>query len=87
MAFRSLADLQATTGGQSWGKRRHHLRLVRRTDKQPIGSRSAFVRGLAHLPDIALLGVGHLLPLWDQRRQTLADKVMGTIVIFPNKTG
>jgi uncharacterized RDD family membrane protein YckC len=78
--------LQGTTG-QSWGKRPQHLRLVRMTDKQPIGFRSAFVRGLAHILDIGTLGVGYLLPLWDKRRQTIADKVMGTIVISPDKTG
>jgi uncharacterized RDD family membrane protein YckC len=78
--------LQGTTG-QSWGKRRHQLRLVRMTDKQPIGFRSAFVRGLAHILDIGTLGVGYLLPLWDKRRQTLADAVMGTIVISQDKTG
>jgi uncharacterized RDD family membrane protein YckC len=77
--------LQGTTG-QSWGKRPQHLRLVRITDKQPIGFRSAFVRGLAHLLDIGTLGIGYLLPLWDKQRQTIADKVMGTIVISPDKT-
>jgi uncharacterized RDD family membrane protein YckC len=78
--------LQGTTG-QSWGKRAEHLRLVRMTDKQPIGFRAAVVRGLAHLLDIGTLGVGYLLPLWDRRRQTLADKVMGTIVTAPDKAG
>jgi uncharacterized RDD family membrane protein YckC len=77
--------LQGTTG-QSWGKPRHRLRLVRMTDKQPIGFRSAFVRGLVHILDIGTLGVGYLLPLWDKRRQTLADHVMGTIVISQEKT-
>jgi uncharacterized RDD family membrane protein YckC len=78
--------LQGTTG-QSWGKRRHRLRLVRMADKQPIGFRAAFKRGLAHLLDIATLGVGYLLPLWDKRRQTLADKVMRTVVISEDKPG
>ncbi len=72
--------LQGTTG-QSWGKRALHLRLVRMTDKQPIGFGAAFLRGLAHTLDILTAGVGYLFPLWDVRRQTLADKVMKTVVI------
>lgn len=78
--------LQGTTG-QSWGKRRYRLRLVRMADKQPIGFRGAFERGLVHIIDILSLGVGYLLPLWDKRRQTLADKVMRTVVISEDKAG
>jgi uncharacterized RDD family membrane protein YckC len=73
--------------GQSWGKRALHLRLLRMTDKQLIGAPAAFVRGLAHILDILTLGVGYLLPLWDARRQTLADKVMKTVVVSHDKTG
>jgi uncharacterized RDD family membrane protein YckC len=78
--------LQGTTG-QSWGKRAVHLKLVRLSDKQPIGAYAAFSRGLAHLLDILTLGIGYLFPLWDARRQTLADKVVKTIVISQDKTG
>jgi uncharacterized RDD family membrane protein YckC len=67
--------------GQSWGKRALSLSLVRMTDKRPIGPRTAFVRNLAHALDLLTLGVGYLLPLWDPVRQTLADKVMKTVVI------
>jgi uncharacterized RDD family membrane protein YckC len=69
------------TNGQSWGKRALRLRLVRMTDTQPIGPLTAFVRNLAHFLDLLSLGVGYLLPLWDPLRQTLADKVMKTVVI------
>jgi uncharacterized RDD family membrane protein YckC len=69
------------TNGQSWGKRALRLRLVRVTDARPIGPRTAFVRNLAHALDILTLGVGYLLPLWDPLRQTLADKVMKTMVV------
>jgi uncharacterized RDD family membrane protein YckC len=78
--------LQGKTG-QSWGKRATHLKLVRMADKQPIGAGAAFVRGLAHLLDILTLGIGYLFPVWDIRRQTLADKVMKTVVISQDKTG
>jgi uncharacterized RDD family membrane protein YckC len=75
------------TTGQSWGKRVLHLKLVRMADNQLIGAGAAAVRGLAHILDILTLGVGFLLPLWDARRQTLADKVMKTIVVSQGKTG
>jgi uncharacterized RDD family membrane protein YckC len=78
--------LQGTTG-RSWGKRSFDLRLVRMADKQPIGFGAAFMRGLAHLFDILSFGVGFLLPITDERRQTLADKAAGTIVIYQDKTG
>jgi hypothetical protein len=64
-----------------------HLKLVRLADKQPIGAYAAFLRGLAHLLDILTLGIGYLFPLWDARRQTLADKVVKTIVISQDRTG
>jgi len=71
--------------GQSWGKRAFRLRLVRMADRRPIGGGAALVRNLAHALDLATLGVGYLLPLWDANRQTLADKVMKTIVIVQRK--
>jgi uncharacterized RDD family membrane protein YckC len=75
------------TTGQSWGKRALRLKLVRMADNQLIGAGAAVVRGLAHILDILTLGVGFLLPLWDARRQTLADKVMKTVVVSQGKTG
>ena len=75
------------TTGRSWGKRVLRLKLVRMADSQLIGAGAGFVRGLAHILDILTLGVGFLLPLWDARRQTLADKVMKTIVVSQGKTG
>jgi uncharacterized RDD family membrane protein YckC len=83
--FYSRCYLGGTTG-QSWGKRANHLKLVRMADNQPIGARAAFGRDLAHTLDILTLGVGYLLPLWDARRQTLADRVMKTVVVSQDKT-
>jgi uncharacterized RDD family membrane protein YckC len=72
--------LQGKTG-QSWGKRIMHLRLVRMADGQPIGGGMAFVRDLAHTVDALICYIGYLLPLWDDRRQTLADKMLNTVVL------
>jgi uncharacterized RDD family membrane protein YckC len=82
--FYNRWHLQGMTG-QSWGKQATHLKLVRMADKQPIGAKAAFSRGLAHLLDIFTLGIGYLFPLWDAQRQTLADKVMKTVVISQDR--
>jgi uncharacterized RDD family membrane protein YckC len=67
--------------GQSWGKQVLKLRLVRMSDGQPIGGGMAFVRDLAHFIDAIICYIGFLFPLWDARRQTLADKIMSTVVL------
>ncbi|HEX6677584.1 MAG TPA: RDD family protein [Actinomycetes bacterium] len=72
--------LQGRTG-QSWGKRVMHLRLVRMADGQPIGGGMAFVRDIAHIVDGLICYVGYLMPLWDDRRQTVADKMLNTVVL------
>jgi uncharacterized RDD family membrane protein YckC len=54
------------------------LKLIRMSDKETIGSWKAAVRDLAFTLDILEL---YLLPIWDSRRQTLADKAMKTVVI------
>jgi uncharacterized RDD family membrane protein YckC len=70
--------------GQSWGKRALGLKLLRMDNGQPVGGGMAFVRDLAHTLDglpCILLPIGYLWPLWDNRRQTFADKVCNTVVI------
>jgi uncharacterized RDD family membrane protein YckC len=66
--------------GQSWGKRVMGLKLVRESDGQPIGGGMAFVRDLAHVVDALICYIGYLFPLWDLKRQTLADKIVSTVV-------
>ena len=65
--------------GQSIGKAAMKIALVSATTGKPVGIWSALVREAAHLVD-AVLVVGYLWPLWDRRRQTLADKLVGTEV-------
>jgi len=68
------------TTGQSWGKKFTHLHLLSEQTGQPIGWAMAFVRDLAHFVDGIICFVGYLFPLWDAKKQTLADKIMSTIV-------
>jgi hypothetical protein len=41
----------------------------------------SFVRYIAHVLDSIPCYLGYLWPLWDAKRQTFADKVIGTVVI------
>jgi uncharacterized RDD family membrane protein YckC len=67
--------------GQSLGKKLLHIRLISEQTGQPIGAGMAFVRDLAHIIDGAICYIGFLFPLWDAKRQTLADKIIGTVVV------
>ena len=75
-----ICSLQGRTG-QTIGKRRVGLFLVREADLRPIGVRRAALRQLAHSIDAALLGVGFLWPLWDAKHQTFADQIFATVVL------
>lgn len=56
--------------------------LLRDSSMRPMGSGwSVFGRGLAHILDALPLYLGYFWPIWDQKRQTFADKVSGTIVV------
>ncbi|MDO5737351.1 MAG: RDD family protein [Propionibacteriaceae bacterium] len=47
----------------------------------PVSKPKQIFRNLAHSVDWFFLGIGWLLPLWDRRGQTLADKIAGTCVV------
>lgn len=67
--------------GQSPGKRLIGIKVIGERTGQPIGGGLGIVRGLAHFVDAIICYVGFLWPLWDDRKQTLADKIMSTVVI------
>jgi uncharacterized RDD family membrane protein YckC len=72
---------QAGKTGQSWGKRALNMSLIGEQTGQPIGPGKAFLRDICHIVDSVICYVGFLFPLWDAKRQTLADKIMQTVVI------
>ncbi|MFP3901849.1 MAG: RDD family protein [Acidimicrobiia bacterium] len=67
--------------GQSPGKRLIGIKVIGERSGQPIGGGLGIVRGLAHIVDSLVCYLGWLWPLWDDRNQTLADKIMSTVVI------
>lgn len=72
--------LVAGRTGQSMGKRMMKISLIGEQTERPIGPMNAFLRDLVHILD-GFAYVGFLWPLWDERKQTFADKLMKTIVI------
>jgi uncharacterized RDD family membrane protein YckC len=68
--------------GYTLGKTAVGIRLVHEATNEPIGALLCFVRQLAHIVDGLICYLGWLWPLWDSKNQTLADKIMGTVVII-----
>ncbi len=66
--------------GQSWGKKIVGIRLVAEHTGQPVGAGLAFGREICHVLD-GFLYLGYLWPLWDDKRQTFADKICSTVVV------
>jgi uncharacterized RDD family membrane protein YckC len=71
---------QGTTGS-SVGKSVLKFKVVSEKTGQPIGFLMSIVRQIAHIIDQIICYIGYLFPLWDPKRQTLADKIMGTVCI------
>jgi len=67
--------------GQSIGKRALGLRLVGADSGLPVGFGRSVVRQIAHFIDLLPFPVGYLWPVWDERRQTFADKVCAAVVV------
>lgn len=71
---------QGTTGS-SIGKSVMKFRVVSEQTGEPIGFGMSVLRQLAHLVDAAICYVGYLFPLWDAKRQTIADKIIKTVCL------
>jgi uncharacterized RDD family membrane protein YckC len=72
---------QQGSTGQSMGKRWAGTRLLREQDGQVIGGGLGIARAFVHILDGLPCYLGYLWPLWDQKRQTFADKIVRTLVI------
>jgi uncharacterized RDD family membrane protein YckC len=77
----NVAIRQGRTG-YTLGKTVVGIRLVGATSEQPLGAGMAFLRQLAHFVDSFVCYLGWLWPLWDARRQTFADKIVGSVVVI-----
>lgn len=66
--------------GQTVGKERLGLTLVRKNDGLPVGVRASLVRYALHTVDTVPGFAGWLVPLWNPTRQTFADQLSTTVV-------
>lgn len=69
------------TTGQSPGKKIVGIRVLRELDGRPLGFGMAFVRRLCHMVDGMACYIGYLWPLWDDKNQTFADKIVHSVVV------
>jgi hypothetical protein len=67
--------------GHSWGRHLVGMNLIDERTGKPIGILRAFIRENGHFIDWGMLGMGFLLPIWDQKRQTMADKLVHTVTV------
>jgi len=67
--------------GYTVGKGVLGIKLIKQDTGQPMGAGLSFVRQIAHIVDAIPCYLGYFWPLWDSKRQTFADKIMGTVVI------
>jgi uncharacterized RDD family membrane protein YckC len=74
------AFLNGSTG-QSIGKKVVGLKLISEETGQPIGGGMGILRYFLHIIDSIICYIGWLFPLWDAKRQTIADKILKTVVI------
>jgi uncharacterized RDD family membrane protein YckC len=72
---------QVGTFGSTPGMRIVGIKCVSIKDGQVIGFGMGVVRAIAHVVDDIICFVGWFFPFWDSHRQTLADKILGTVVI------
>lgn len=69
------------TKGQTPGKKMLGIMVLREIDGRPLGFGMAFVRRLCHGLDSAACWIGYLWPLWDEKKQTFADKIVKSVVV------
>lgn len=67
--------------GQSPGKAIRGLKVVKISDGDVLGGGMGIVRRIAHFVDGIICYLGFLLPLVDTRKQTIADKMLETVVL------
>lgn len=71
--------------GYSLGKQIVGIKLIKESTAEPIGGWLAFGRQFLHLLDEIPFFLGFLWPLWDEKKQTFADKIVGSVVIVAPK--
>lgn len=71
--------------GYTIGKGVLGIKVVKEADGQVLGTWFSIGRFFVHYLDSLACYIGYLWPLWDDKRQTFADKILSTIVIIEPK--
>lgn len=79
VGIRNQVIVQGNTG-QSIGKKQIGIKLVSEQTGRPLGPGLTFVRQVAHVFD-GICVIGYLWPLWDDKKQTFADKIVTSVVV------
>jgi uncharacterized RDD family membrane protein YckC len=67
--------------GYTWGKAKVGIRCIREVDGQPSGVGNAVARYFLHSLINQACYLDYLWAAWDDRRQTLTDKLLKTVVV------
>ncbi|HEY7052241.1 MAG TPA: RDD family protein [Mycobacterium sp.] len=67
--------------GSTVGKSVFNFKVVSERDGRPIGFLMSIVRQICHIVDQIICYIGFLFPLWDRKRQTIADKIVSTVCL------
>ena len=67
--------------GQSWGQKATGIRIVDQNTGESISAWRVFGRQIARIASGAVCYIGYLWMLWDKRKQTWHDKIVGTVVV------
>lgn len=81
LAFNVYNVVDQGRTGQTIGKRRMGIRLLRERDGLPTGVPRSLGRQALHVLDTLPAGIGWLRPLWNAKRQTIADTLVTTVVV------
>jgi uncharacterized RDD family membrane protein YckC len=81
IGWMAFLGYKSGTTGVTFGRSIAKTKLVGEATGQPIGVANGIIRQVAHIVDSIICYIGWLFPLWDAKRQTLADKIMKTVVI------
>jgi len=81
VAFVFLWSKMIGTTGQSWGKKAMNIKVVDANTGQYLGQGRAVGRYFAQIISAIPCYLGFLWPLWDAKKQTFHDKIVGTSVV------
>jgi uncharacterized RDD family membrane protein YckC len=79
-ALIAFGYMEGTTG-QTPGKKVLGLRTLKYADGSLLGVGTGILRRFLHILDAISCFVGYLWPLWDEKRQTFADKIVSSVVV------